>query len=38
MMNWIWDVAERMDWNDRWPRPLWRALLRWQDRRNGYRP
>ncbi len=35
-MNWLWALAERMDWNERWPRGLWRKLLAWQDRKHGY--
>ena len=34
--NWLWRLAEQMDWNDQWPRSFWRAVLRWQDRKHGY--
>jgi hypothetical protein len=32
----VWGLAEQMDWDDRFPRPFWRWLLRWCDRRAGY--
>lgn len=32
----LWQLAERMDWNDRWPRSLWRWLLRKIDEANGH--
>lgn len=35
-MHWLWRFAEAMDWRGVPPKGLWRALLRWQDRRNGY--
>lgn len=34
-MNWLWSLAKRMDWKERFPRKFWRALLRWQDRRHS---
>lgn len=33
----LWYLAERMDWERRWPRWLWRRLLIFCDRANGYR-
>lgn len=33
---WLWGVAERMDWNRRFPRHFWSWLLRRQDRKAGY--
>lgn len=32
----LWTLAERMDWDDRWPRWLWAWLLRKLDRHYGY--
>jgi hypothetical protein len=32
----LWDLAERMDWNDRRPRWFWRWLLRKCDEANGH--
>lgn len=36
IFHWIWGIAETADWNGRFPRPLWRWLLAWCDRRAGY--
>lgn len=35
--RWLWNLAERMDWNDRWPRSFWRWLLRKCDEANGHK-
>ena len=35
-LKWLWDLAERMDYNDRWPRKFWRWLLRKCDEVNGH--
>jgi hypothetical protein len=35
--QWLWGLAERMDWNERWPRRFWRWLLIRCDRANGYK-
>ncbi len=35
-LKWLWDLAERMDWSDRWPRPFWKWLLRKCDELNGH--
>jgi hypothetical protein len=34
--QWLWSLAERMEWDGRWPRRLWRWLLIRCDRKNGY--
>lgn len=36
-MQWVWELAERMDWNGRPPKRFWRWLLRKMDERNGHR-
>lgn len=36
MFQKVWGFAEQMDWDGRFPRPLWRWLLRWCDRRAGH--
>jgi hypothetical protein len=33
--NWLWRLAEHADWYSWRPRWMWRALLAWQDSRNG---
>jgi len=33
---WLWGIAERMDWDRRWPRSFWRWLLKREDRRHGW--
>jgi hypothetical protein len=35
-LKWLWDLAERMDWSERWPKPFWRWLLRKCDEINGH--
>lgn len=32
----LWWLAERMDWNARFPRRFWRWLLKYEDRRHGF--
>lgn len=32
----LWDLAERMDWYERWPAPFWEWLLHRLDRLNGH--
>ena len=34
--KWLWDLAERMNWNDRWPKPFWLWLLKRMDKAHGY--
>lgn len=34
--KWLWDLAERMNWNDRWPRSFWLWLLKRMDKAHGY--
>ena len=36
MKQWLWGLAERMDWNSRWPRGFWRWLLRRMDEAHGH--
>ncbi len=33
----LWALAERMEWDNRWPRWFWRWLLRKCDEANGHR-
>ena len=36
IFQYVWGVAEQMDWDRRFPRMFWAWLLRWCDRRAGY--
>ena len=36
MKHWLWGLAERMDWEGRFPKRFWRWLLKRMDRAHGH--